>query len=119
MKTINIAFDCDGTLISNNELHIASRIVPNERIRTLLIALASMKNTKIIVWSGAGTMWAKQVVAALGIQKYVDVCTTKNYLGRNQETGKHEFKPDFVPDIAFDDIQDCELGTLNIIVREK
>jgi hypothetical protein len=29
------------------------------------------------------------------------------------------FKPDIKPDIAIDDVQDCELGIINLIVREK
>lgn len=117
MKKITIAFDCDGTLIQNGALE-EHAIVANERIRTLLIVLASFKNTKIVVWSGGGELWARQVGAALGIDKYVDVYTTKNHLGRD-EAGKHLFQPDIIPDIAIDDIQDCELGVLNLIVREK
>jgi phosphoserine phosphatase len=117
MKTIVIAFDCDGTLVTTFSAK-SGKIVANERIRTLLIALAHMKNTKIVVWSGSGELWARQVGAALGIDKYVDLYTTKNHLGVN-DAGQHMFAPEMVPDIAIDDIQDCELGTINMIVREK
>ena len=49
MKKITIAFDVDGTLRDNTA---GDRPIANERIRTLLVSLASFKNTKIIVWSG-------------------------------------------------------------------
>lgn len=117
MKKITIAFDCDGTLVTTDSAD-TKRIVANERIRSMLIALASFKNTRIIVWSGSGELWAKQVGLAIGIDKYVSRYATKNHLGKD-ENGKHIFDPEFTPDIAIDDIQDCELGTLNLIVREK
>lgn len=117
MKPVTIAFDCDGTLVTTMSA-ASGKIVANERIRTLLVSLASFKNVKIIVWSGSGELWARQVGAALGIDKYVDLYTTKNYLGRAAD-GTHLFDPDEQPDIAIDDIQACELGTLNLIVREK
>lgn len=74
MKTITVAFDIDGTLRANT---IEDKVVANERIRTLLIALASMKNTKIVVWSGGGELYAQQMVDALCIRKYVDVVAGK------------------------------------------
>lgn len=116
MQTIVIAFDCDGTLVTTFSSR-GGKIVANERIRSLLIAFASMKNTKIVVWSGGGELWARQVGAAIGIDKYVDLYADKNHQG--VVDGKHVFDPDMVPDIAIDDIQACELGTINLIVREK
>ena len=116
MQTVTVAFDCDGTLVTTMSAQ-SGKIVANERIRTLLVSLASFKNTKIIVWSGSGELWARQVGAALGIDKYVDLYATKNHLGFDGEA--HQFAPEFTPDIAIDDIQACELGTLNLIVREK
>ena len=110
MKKILVAFDVDGTLIDDK-----GQI--NERIRTLLITLASFKNVKVIVWSGGGELYARQIANKLGIDKYVDAFGSKNHLGL--ENGKHVFAPDFQPDIAIDDIQDCTLGKLNLIVREK
>ena len=117
MKKVTIAFDCDGTLIQNGALD-EHMIVANERIRSMLITFSSFKNVKIIVWSGGGELWARQVGAALGIDKYVWKYTTKNHLGK-VENGKHQFDPDVTPGIAIDDIQDCELGLINLIVREK
>lgn len=117
MKKITIAFDCDGTIIQNGAL-AENEIVANERIRTLLIILASFKNTKIIVWSGGGELWARQVAAALGIQKYVDEYAAKNLTGHDA-AGYPIFNPDLKPDIAIDDIQACDLGLINLIVKEK
>lgn len=116
MKPVTIAFDCDGTLVTTMSAQ-SGKIVANERIRTLLVALASFKNTKIIVWSGGGELWARQVGAAIGIDKYVDLYADKNHIGFENEA--HLFAPEFTPDIAIDDIQACELGALNLIVREK
>lgn len=117
MKKVIIAFDCDGTLVTTESAEKGT-ITANERVRTLLIALASMKNTKIVVWSGSGEAWARQCVAFLGLHKYVDGYLSKNHLGKD-ENNRHIFNPGFVPDIAIDDIQDCQLGKINLIVREK
>lgn len=117
MRKVVIAFDCDGTLVTTDSA-TTGKIVANERIRTVLVALASMKNTHIIVWSGGGELWARQVCAAIGVDKYVDEYATKNHVGIDAN-GKHLFEPDIMPDIAIDDIQACELGKINLIVREK
>lgn len=103
MKEIWICFDIDGTLLSNTE----EPFVANERIRTLLITLSSFKNTKIIVWSGSGELWARQASKALNLDKYVDKYASKT---------EHER---IKPDIAIDDIQDTAIGKINLIVKEK
>lgn len=121
MKKITIAFDVDGTLVNNGALS-EDQIVANERIRTLLIILAGMKNTRIIVWSGGGVLWARQAASALGITKYVDEYADKQYIKCkkcNNPCNHHTFGTTLKPDIAIDDIQTCELGALNLIVREK
>lgn len=119
MKKYTIAFDCDGTLVTTDSAE-SKRIVANERIRTMLIAHAHCKNSRVIVWSGGGEMWARQVVRELGLTKYVDLYADKGLQGRD-EKGRYIFEPTlgFKPDIAVDDIQSCELGRINIIVREK
>lgn len=117
MDQVVIAYDCDGTLVTTFSAR-SGKIVANERIRSILVANAHSKNVKTIVWSGGGELWARQVCAAIGIDKYVDVYMDKNHLGKDTE-GKHVFAPEIVPDICYDDIQDCKLGKLNIIVREK
>lgn len=117
MKTITIAFDVDGTLIKTSRIGSDARPSANERIRDLLVTLASFKNVQIVVWSGGGELYARQVGAVIGIDEYVDKYASKNYLGKVK--GKHQFDPEFTPDIAIDDIQDCVLGDINLIVREK
>lgn len=121
MKTLRIAFDVDGTLIRNDSEGDMDGGVPvaNERIRTLLVTLASMKNTHIIVWSGGGELYARQVAASIGITRYVDEFASKNLIGKD-DNDNYVFAPDIIqPDIAIDDIQACELGVANLIVREK
>lgn len=120
MKKIIIAIDIDGTLIRNDGDGDMDGGIPiaNERIRTLLVTLASFKNTHIIVWSGGGELYARQVCSSLGLLKYVDEYKGKN-LVRQDEKGNHFFEPDIVPDIAIDDIHSCDLGKLNLIVKEK
>lgn len=120
MKKIIIAFDIDGTLIRNDSGNDMDGGIPiaNERIRTLLVSLASFKNIEIVLWSGGGELYARQVANFLGIAKYVKKYAGKNLIGKTPD-GKHLFKPDLTPDIAIDDIQDCELGKINLIVKEK
>lgn len=103
MRKIVIAFDVDGTLRNNEGIEPLA----NERIRTLLIILSSFKNVKIIVWSGSGELYARQVARAIHIHPYVDAFASKT----EWETIK--------PDIAIDDIQDTAIGKINLIVREK
>lgn len=115
MKKVVVAFDVDGTLITNDS--VGSKPIANERIRTLLITLASFKNVRIVVWSGGGELYAHQVCEALGITRYVNQFSTKNHMGK--QNGVHLFAPPIKPDIAIDDIQACELGNINLIVKEK
>lgn len=124
MDKITVAFDVDGTLIGNGggstvkDGHFAQDPVANEEIRSLLIILSKFKNIRVIVWSGGGELYARQVVASLGLQKYVDGYASKNYLGRDED-GKAIFSPSIRPDIAIDDIQSCRLGHFNLIVKQK
>lgn len=113
MKKVVIAFDVDGTLIDNRR----PKPVANERIRDLIVTLASFKNTRIIVWSGGGELYARQAAAAIGVDHYVDGYASKNMV--NSKKGELQFEPEFIPDIAFDDIQSCELGKINLICKEK
>jgi phosphoserine phosphatase len=118
MKTVIIAFDVDGTLINNQ----IEKPTANERIRTLLIILSSFTNVKIVVWSGGGELYARQIANEIGISSYVSGYAGKNpqrTVGKEETATRHVFKPDIEPDIAVDDIQDCDLGILNLIVREK
>lgn len=128
MKKITIAFDVDGTL-RNNQYDYP---VANERIRTLLITLASMKNTNIIIWSGGGEIYCRQIAQAFGIAKYVDGYADKQWQpvgdcrggageGAQCKDGDNHnhFGTEFQPDIAIDDMQAFSLAKFNLIVREK
>ena len=110
MKKVTIAFDVDGTLID-------SEGNTNWRITELLRILSRFKNTRIIVWSGGGKDYAEMIVRKLDLGKYVDGCADKIHLGKID--GKHQFDPELKPHIAIDDIQDCTLGDVNLIVRNK
>ena len=101
MKKVTIAFDIDGTLRNNKD----DSIVPNERIRSLLVILHSFKNVKIVIWSGSGEIYARQCADKLGVAHLVNTYYAKT--------------TDWRPDIAIDDIQECAMGTFNLIVREK
>lgn len=111
MRKVTIAFDVDGTLID-------SEGTPNWRITELLRILSRFKNVEIVVWSGGGKSYAESIVRMLSLEKYVKRCASKNHVGKSED-GKHLFDPELTPDIAIDDIQDCELGVFNLIVREK
>lgn len=111
MKKVTIAFDVDGTLIDSDGN-------TNWRITELLRTLSKFKNVNIIVWSGGGKSYAEMIVRHLGLEKYVKACYAKNHLGKD-DSGKHLFDPEITPDIAIDDIQDCNLGLVNLIVRNK
>lgn len=113
MKKVVIAFDVDGTLINDRDEQ-------NINIVNLLITLAGFKNVQIIVWSGGGVDYAEMWVRRLGLTKYVKRCYSKNHRKpEDQAVEQHIFEPEIVPDIAIDDIHHCELGRLNLIVREK
>lgn len=104
MRKIIIAFDVDGTLRDNT---VEGMPIANENIRTLLILLARMKNTRIIVWSGSGELYARQMAKELNVQFYVAGYASKT---------DHKV---INADIAIDDIQDTAIGNINLIVREK
>jgi phosphoserine phosphatase len=103
MKKVVIAFDIDGTLRNNT----SKTIVANEDIRTLVRIFHKFKNTKILVWSGSGELYARQVARELHINHWVD-----NYASKTDWQLLNV-------DIAFDDIQSTAIGKLNLIVREK
>jgi hydroxymethylpyrimidine pyrophosphatase-like HAD family hydrolase len=103
MRKITIAFDIDGTLRSNT----SDDVLANEDIRSLLRILKKFKNTYIVVWSGSGELYARQVSRELHITHWVNKFASKT---------DHEV---INADIAIDDIQDTAIGKLNLIVREK
>ena len=117
MNEIIIAFDIDGTLLSNEgippetPIHLRPKTSVNlDAISLLQILSSKMKNTKIYVWSGGGKQYAEDFVRLYGLEKYVDSCF-----------GKHEYDAAISGkvDIAFDDIHHFDLADKNIIVRMK
>lgn len=112
MDQIIIAFDIDGTLLSNEG--IPPGTLPYERTRTsvnleailLLQILSKLKNSRIIVWSGGGKDYAEQFVRLCGLERYVDKCYFKS------ECDEHV-------DICFDDVHACKLADKNLIVKFK
>ena len=110
MKNIIIAFDIDGTLRNNEkEYWIWNPLwaIPNERIRTLLITLASFKNVECCIWSWWWKQYAEDIRRKFLLEKYV------------KESNCYWKTDWFIPDIAIDDIQACELWKINLIVKEK
>lgn len=127
MKKTIIGFDIDGTLRNNR---YKDKVVANENIRTLLVILSGFKNTKILVWSGGGEIYARQVCQSLGIAKYVNAYAGKTRVAcQNPLSGclepdqnhHHFVLPDDMeqPDICIDDVQSFCLGKVNLICREK
>lgn len=108
MKEITVAFDIDGTLISNTSGLGQERL--NIDTYALMVLLSRMKNTRIVVWSGGGRDYAEQIVKKYGLEKYVVSCH-----------GKHEWDEliDGSVDIAVDDQHEFSLARTNLIVRNK
>lgn len=111
MKRVRVAFDVDGVLRSSETAYkhaSLTDVVPNPRMVELLKTMAGMKNVDIIVWSGGGETYARQVARILGIEKHV-------YTYYSKATA-YMYAP---VDIAFDDQHEFALAEHNLIVREK
>ena len=112
MKEITIAFDIDGTILSNEGVppqtppHLRPKTSVNLGAVILLQILSKMKNTRIILWSGGGKEYAEGICHLYGLEKYVDKCYGK------EACEEHI-------DICFDDVHACELADKNIIVKFK
>lgn len=91
-----IAFDVDGTLRrpGGNE----SRPEAQEWVRTLMLILSNMKNAEIVLWSGGGELYARQI----GHELHVDHFVTR-----------YAVKGAIPVDLTIDD-EDCRLGRLNL-----
>jgi hypothetical protein len=96
MKQIVIAFDVDGTLRST--LDHNGQPVALESVRHLMWLFRELFGAKIIVWSGSGELYARQMTKELHIAHWVDECGPKGYC---------------IPDITVDD-EDIKLGTVNL-----
>lgn len=108
MKNTIIAFDIDGTLISNANGLGKEKL--NIDTYNLMVLLSKFKNTKIIVWSGGGKDYAEQIVTKYGLGEYVERCYAKQ---------GYDETIDGKVDIAIDDQHEFSLGDKNLIVRAK
>lgn len=115
IKTI-LAFDIDGTLITNLDPdrehgEVSSKEVPHDTIISMLKTFSRFKNIKILVWSGGGKSYAETIGRRLELDPYV-----WRYASKLEAP---EIKALGYPIVAIDDIQDCNLGDINLIVRNK
>lgn len=103
-----IAFDIDGTVISNTNGLGQEKL--NLNAAALMDLFHSMKNTRIIVWSGGGKEYAEQIINKYGLSDMVDDCYDK-----------HTYDPTIYGkvDIAIDDEHAFALADKNLIVRMK
>lgn len=108
MKQIVVAFDIDGTLRCNCTSTCEH---PNQRIVELARIFARMKNVRVIAWSGGGREYAQTFIYKLGLSEVIPPSRCYSKLNYFEQHGQ--------VDIAIDDIQDTDLGKLNLIVREK
>lgn len=114
MKKVSIAMDVDGTLRCNCTEDCQD---PNTDMVLLFGLLAEMKNTDMYVWSGGGADYARRFAHMYALNVKDSHCIGKNLVGGTR--GGWLFNPPLTPDIAIDDIQECQLGTVNLIAREK
>jgi hypothetical protein len=107
MKKVTVAFDVDGTLRCNCTDTCQDL---NQRTLDGLYFMRHMKNVRIMVWSGGGVAYVEQFLNrhSIGTRSF---CLASKLDPSTWRWGK--------PDIAVDDMQSCELGILNLIVREK
>jgi FMN phosphatase YigB (HAD superfamily) len=112
MRPVIIAFDIDGTLRNNKKEYARGStggVVWNDRICQMAVILSKMKNTRMIIWSGGGNKYAEYMRDKFNEE-----------FGKTFGSAYAKFDSNApIPDIAFDDIQECILGKVNIIVRGK
>lgn len=122
MENFIIAFDIDGTLISNinegvvQERRVHGQVYPFDAANTqvvefLILCSRIFKNVKVIVWSAGGQEYAQQWVERLQLEKYVWRTYSKSQY--QELSGNYKV-------IAIDDIHRTKLGNVaNLIVRIK
>lgn len=106
MEKVLVAFDVDGTLIGEGDVPLPTLALLEAFWRQ------KWKNVDIIVWSGGGGDYARNMV-----ERHCDWARGRNcwhskleYMGLRERYDKV---------IAFDDVQDTRLGDVNLIVRNK
>lgn len=122
MENFIIAFDIDGTLISNinenvvQERRVHGQVYPFDAANTqvvefLILCSRIFKNVKVVVWSAGGQEYAQQWVERLQLEKYVWRTYSKS---QYQELCSNRKV------IAIDDIHKTRLGNVaNLIVKMK
>lgn len=122
MENFIIAFDVDGTLISNinenvvQERRVHGQVYPFDAANTqvvefLILCSRIFKNVKVVVWSAGGQEYAQQWVERLQLEKYVWRTYSKS---EYQELCSNRKV------IAIDDIHKTRLGNVaNLIVKMK
>lgn len=122
MENFIIAFDVDGTLISNinenitQERRVHGQAYPFDAANTqvvefLILCSRIFKNVKVVAWSAGGQEYAQQWVERLQLEKYVWRTYSKSQYQELCSTHKV---------IAIDDIHKTRLGDVaNLIVRMK
>ena|ERR1035437_2811296 len=103
MRTVKIAFDVDGTLRCN---HTETCEDSNGDIVSMFRYLRKFKNVELYVWSGGGAKYAYRFAQLYKLPIKESHCISK-------------FGAPNKMDIAIDDIQETDLGLINLIVREK
>lgn len=122
MENFIIAFDVDGTLISNinenivQERRVHGRVYPFDAANTQIVELLILcsrifKNVKVVVWSAGGQEYAQQWVERLQLERYV---------WRTYSKSQYQELYNIYKVIAIDDIHRTRLGNVaNLIVRMK
>lgn len=110
MKQVIIAFDVDGTLRCNCTPTCQD---VNMRVMEGLYFFKSLKNVRIMIWSGGGKEYAEAFCRQHNI-----VLSTPSLLIPASKIDKSTWKWG-QPDIAIDDQHAFNLGKINLIVREK
>lgn len=108
MRKVVVAFDVDGTLRCN---HTEDCQDINRRVVDALIFFKHMKNTHVMIWSDGGADYARSFLEPKFPELSKDVHFASKIDTTTWKWGQ--------PDIAIDDIQECNLGKINLIVREK
>jgi phosphoserine phosphatase len=96
LAAVTVCFDVDGCLRSPSVTHY---VRPIEDVRTLMVLLKRME-CRIILWSGSGELYARQVARECGVSHLVDQFASKT-------------DTTITPDITFDD-EEMTRGKVNI-----
>ncbi len=110
MKQITIAFDIDGTILSEDAIPPGMVVYPKTEVNitmgVLLSILYDLKNIRLIAWSGGGADYAEKRMKEYRLDHFFSAFYSKLNC------------PEKV-DIAFDDVDDFELADKNLIVGIK